>query len=147
MSSESERDTPLHACSSLRRACHLAVLRQVALHHCGVYRHRLLERHHVVGQALAVGYDAHAVAIRAVAQDEQFIRRSDGAAQHGLNAIGSAALHQHGRVVFRVLGGQRHQVFPDHFYNAHVVIFIPGAPIAQHGFLHGLGRGQRAGGQ
>ena len=51
------------------------VARQVLLHHFGVYLHGLLESHHVVGNAVAVGNDSHAVAVSTVAEDKQLVTR------------------------------------------------------------------------
>ena len=117
---------------------HIAVARQVLLHHFGVYLHGFLESHHVVGNAVAVGNDSHAVAVGTVAEDKQFVTLLEGTAQHGFHTIGTATLHQHGSVLFRMFRGHLHQRFADFFHDSHIIIFIPSAPVTQHGFFYGF---------
>ena len=101
----------------------------------------------MVLDAVIGGDDTHAVAVGAVGGDEHVVCGADGGAQGGLHAECPAALHQHGCIVFRTAGGKRHQFFTDFLDDADVVVFIPRAPVAHHGFLDSFAGGQRAGGQ
>ena len=60
----------------------------------------------MVGQAVVARYGAHALPVGAVGGDEQVVRGADGSAEGGLDAIGAAALEEHGRVVVGAGGGQ-----------------------------------------
>ena len=107
----------------------------------------LVEGEHVVGYAVVLGYVTHAVAIRAVAQDEEFVARLDGTSYDGLHAVGAAALHQHRGVLVGGCGGQADEGLSDFFYDVYVVVFVPRAPVGQHGLFHAVGRGEGAGGK
>lgn len=87
---------------------------------------------------MILGDVAHAVAVGAVAQYEEFVARLDDATDDGFHTIRAAALQEDGSIVAGMLGGEGDEGLADFFHNVEVVVFVPGTPVGQHGFLDGL---------
>ena len=66
------------------------------------------------------------------------------AGEHGFNAEGAAALHEHYSVVLPGYMGQGEELSADTLGNLFVVI-IPGAVVKQHLLFHSFCCGQRTG--
>ena len=88
----------------------------------------------------------HPQAVGPVGRNEELVLPSDDAGEHRLHAKGSAALHEHSGVLRLGHVSQRQQRATDGLGDL-LVIVIPGAVVKEHHLLHGVGGGQRAGGE
>jgi len=80
----------------------------------------------------------HTVTISAIAEDKQFVFRSDDTADNSFHAISAASLQEYGSVFVGGYGGKGYKRFTDFFYNVYVIVGVPCTPIGHHGFFYGF---------
>ncbi len=98
---------------------------------------------HVAHPGMA-GDIRHAQAVSTVGADEQLVPLPDNAGEHGFDAEGAAALHEH-RGIFRFGHMRQFQQACADALGDRLVVVVPGAVVEQHLPLDRIGRCQRSG--
>ena len=108
---------------------------------------RLVKRQYIVVEVVVFGNMPHAVAISAIAKYKELIGRLDGTADNRLYTIRTASLQQDRGIFVRMLRSQFYELATYFLHNVYVIIFIPSAPVHQHGLFYCVCRSQRTGGK
>ena len=121
-----------------RHVCRLGMTGQIFVYLLRVNGLSLLKAHHVAVQMIIVGYHAHTLSVGSVGSHEQMVVGLYHRTERSLNTEAAAALHQHRRIFFGAARRQLHELFAYNLNNAYIIVFVPCAPVAHHGFLNGV---------
>ena len=120
------------------------ILRQNLVDSAGIRGIELAAVEDLMGDIKHLGDPGEALAVRTVAQDQQFAVIGDRRAHQRLYDERAAPLHQHARVSLGYRG-QLHELASDDLNDAQVVVVVPRAPVAEHHLLHARGGAERSG--
>ena len=109
------------------------------------YQLSFAQRHQHVIQFIIVGDLCHTLTIRAIGKNQQFVFGADGGADSGLHAISPATLQEDGCIVGLIQSSNCQQVVAEWCYDTFVIIFVPSAPVLQHGMAYAFRSAQGTG--